>query len=325
MLKSRLLLAAGAMAAALLAAPAGWAQAPFPSQPIRIVSQFAAGSVSDLTLRLLAERMSVRMNTRILVENMPTGGGIQAARTVATATPDGHTLALLSNATAVAAATFKNLPFDAVKDFVPISGISEFGYLLLVNDQSPFRSFNDFVAAARAKPGALNIGTAAPGTTPHLLALMLKKEVKIDFAIVPFRGATDLSTAIMRNEIEVFINAYGAVRGNLDDKKLRAIAATSAKRAKQLPDVPTLQEQGVKDFEVTSWNGLFAPAGTPQAAIDRIASEMKVALDDPDFVKKLLELGIEVWPANAQELGKRMDEEIVRWTRIAQEAGIEQK
>lgn len=146
---------------ALLAQP----QATFPNRFVRIVSQFAAGSVSDITLRILADRMGARLKTQVVVENMPTGGGLLAARTVKTAPPDGHTLALLSNATAVTAAMFKNPGFDPLADFVPISGMSDFAYLLLVNNQSRFGSLQDFLAAARAKPGSLNIGTSAPGTT----------------------------------------------------------------------------------------------------------------------------------------------------------------
>lgn len=325
MLRRKLLLSAGALAASLLSASLGHAQATFPSQPIKIVSPFAAGSVSDITLRVLGERLSVRLKTRVVIENMPTGGGIAAARAVISAPADGHTLALLSNATAVTVATFKTLPFDPIKDFVPVGGISEFAYLILVNNQSGYRSFSEFVAAARAKPGTLNIGTAAPGTTPHLLAVLLRKEAKVDFTIIPFRGATDLSAAIMRNDIDIFINAYGAVRGGLEEKRLRAIAATSAARAKKLPDVPTIQEQGVPGFEVSSWNGLFAPAGTPQAAIDILSRELKAVLAEPEVVEKLVGLGLEIWPSNSQDLGKQMSSEIKRWAQVVEEAGIEKK
>lgn len=326
MFRSKLLLfAASAFVAAIFPMSAGLAQTSFPSRPIRIVSPFAVGSVSDITLRLLGDRLGTRLKTQVIIENIPTGGGIAAARAVIGAPADGHTLALLSNATAVSEATFKKLPFDTMKDFVPIGGISEFGYLVLVNGQSGYQSFRDFIAAARSKPGSLNVGTAAPGTTPHLLALLLRKEANVDFAIVPFRGAADLTTAAIRNDIDAFINAYGAVRGNLAQKQLRAIATTTARRFKMLPDVPTVQESGVPGFEVSSWNGLFAPTGTPKAVVDRIAEEMRATLAEPEIVKKLIDLGVEVWASNDQELGARMHSEIARWSRVVQEAGIEKK
>jgi tripartite-type tricarboxylate transporter receptor subunit TctC len=269
--------------------------------------------------------MGARLKTQVVVENMPTGGGLLAARTVKTAPPDGHTLALLSNATAVTAAMFKNPGFDPLADFVPISGMSDFAYLLLVNNQSRFGSLQDFLAAARAKPGSLNIGTSAPGTTPYLTALLLKKAAGIEFTIVPFRGAADLSIALIRNDIDLMINAYGAVRQNLLDKQLRAIATTTMSRSAFLPAVATANESGLPNFEVSSWNGIFAPAQTPAPAIDRLAQEMQASLAEPDVAKRFLERGVEIWPAAAPELAKRMKAEIVRWNRVIDEAGIERE
>jgi tripartite-type tricarboxylate transporter receptor subunit TctC len=324
-MKRRLIIVASALFAMTFAMHASQAQTASFDRPIRIISPFAAGSVSDVTLRLLADRLSPRLKTGVVIENMPTGGGIVAARTVLSAPADGHTLALLSNATAVTVATFKSLPFDPVKDFVPVGGISEFAYLLLSNEQSGFQNFRDFVTAAKAKPGTLNVGTAAPGTTPHLMAVLLKKEAGIDFTIVPFRGASDLTVALMRNDINVFINAYGAVRESLKQKKIRAIATTTAQRFKLLPDVPTVQEQGLPGFEVASWNGLFARAGAPPAVLDQIGKELRAVLTDPEMGKKLLELGVEVWASDSDQLASRMKSEIVRWNRAVQEAGIERK
>jgi tripartite-type tricarboxylate transporter receptor subunit TctC len=320
MLRWKYRVAANALAVAMCSISAAQAQT---SRPIRVVSPFATASVSDLTLRLVGERLGSRLNTTVVVENMPTGGGIAAASAVLTARADGNTLALLSNATAVTVATFKSLPFDPVRDFVPVSGISQFAYLVLASQKSGLRSFRDFIAAARAKPGALNVGTAAPGTTPYFTALLLKREAGIDFAIIPFKGATDLTVAILRNDIEVFINAYGAVKDNLRQNQLRAIASTTAERFKLLPDVPTVQEEGVPGFEAASWNGLFAPTGTPAAVVARIGEQMRASLAEPEIAKKLLDLGVEVWAGSPQQLSARLRAEIVRWNRVVQEAGIE--
>lgn len=315
-----------AAAAVLVAVSALAAQAQtFPSRAIRIVSPFAAASVSDITLRMLADRLGARLKTQVVVENMPTGGGVVAARTVKSAPADGHTLALLSNATAVTTAMFKTAPFDPLADFTPVSGMSDFGYILLVNEQSKYRSLQDVVAAARERPGTLNVGTAAPGTTPYLTALLLKKAAGVDFTIVPFRGASDLSIAILRNDIDLMINAYGAVRQNLAEKQLRAIAATTATRSALMPDVPTAQEAGLSGFDVSSWNGLYAPAGTPAPVVERLAREIQAALAEPDLAKLFLDRGVEVWPAKAGDLSERMKADIVRWNRVIDEAGIERQ
>ena len=301
---------------------AAQAQPNFPNRAIRVVSQFAAGSVSDLTLRMLGDRVGQRLKTQVVVENMPTGGGLLAARTVKASPADGHTLVLLSNATAVTAAMFKSPGFDPLVDFTPISGMSDFAYILLVNNKSEFKSLRDFIAAAKAKPGKLNVGTSAPGTTPYLTALLLKRAAGIDFAVIPFRGANDLSVALLRNDIDLVINAYGAVRPNLEEKQLRAIATTTMSRSAFLPDVPTAHESAIPNFEVSSWNGIFAPAKTPDAVIARLAQNMQAALAEPELTKLFLERGVEVWPAKAQDLLARMRSEIVRWNKVIDDAGI---
>jgi tripartite-type tricarboxylate transporter receptor subunit TctC len=307
-----------------ITAVAAHAQQAFPSRFIRIVSPFAAASVSDLTLRMLAERAGARLKTQVVVDNMPTGGGILAARTVKSSPADGHTLALLSNATAVTVAMFKNPGFDPLVDFKPISGMSDFAYLILAK-QSGFGSMNEFIAAARSRPGALNVGTSAPGTTPYLTALLLKKAAGIEFTIVPFRGAADLSIALLRNDIDIMINAYGAVRQNLVDKQFRALAATTMNRSTFLPDVPTVHESGIPNFEVSSWNGIFAPAHTPADVVERLTQEFQASLKEPELGKQFKERGVEIWPADTGAVTSRMTSEITRWNRVIDEVGIERE
>jgi tripartite-type tricarboxylate transporter receptor subunit TctC len=307
------------------AAVSAHAQSSFPNRPIRVVSPFPAGAVSDISLRILADRVGARLNTQMIVQNQPSGGGIVAAREALSAPADGYTLALLSNATAVSAALFKHLPFDPLADFVPVSGMSDFAYLFLTNYQSNLHTLPDFLAAARAKPGAMNVGTSDAGTTPYLTALRFKKAAGIDFTIVPFHGASELIVALLRNDVDVVINAYGAYRQSLADKQLRAIATTTASRSAFLPDVPTMQEAGVPNFEVSSWNGVFASAHTPAPLVDRLAQEIRAALAEPDLANKFHDLGIEVWPAAGAELSARMRSEIGRWNRVVDEAGIERQ
>jgi tripartite-type tricarboxylate transporter receptor subunit TctC len=307
------------------AAASAHAQSSFPNRPIRVVSPFPAGAVSDISLRILAERAGARLNTQMIVQNQPSGGGVVAAREVLSAPADGYTLALLSNATAVSAALFKHLPFDPLADFVPVSGMSDFAYLFITNSQSKLHTLQDFLTAARARPGALNVGTSDAGTTPYLTALRFKKAAGIDFTIVPFHGASELTVALLRNDVDVVLNAYGGYRQGLADQQLRALAITTASRSSFLPDVPTMQEAGLPNLEVSSWNGIFAPAHTPAPLLDRLAQEIRAALAEPELAKKFRDLGVEVWPAPAAELSARMRSEIGRWNRVVDEAGIERQ
>ena len=318
------LLLVAACAFGFAAAPAE-AESPFPSRPIRVVSPFPPGAVSDISLRILADRVGARLNGQMIVQNQPSGGGVVAAREVLSAPADGYTLALLSNATAVTAATFKHLPFDPLKDFVAVSGMSDFAYLFLANYQSSLHSLQDFLAAARAKPGVLNVGTSPPGTTPYLTALLFKKAAGIDFTIVPFHGATDLTVALLRNDVDIVINAYGGYRQSLAERQLRAIATTTARRSVFLPDVPTTQEAGIANFEVSSWNGIYAPARAPAPVVERLGQEIRAALAEPDLAQKFSDLGVEVWPGDAAALDTRMRAEIARWNRVIDEAGIERQ
>ena len=318
------ILIAATLLSGLVAAPA-LAQSDFPTRPVRVVSPFPAGAVSDISLRILAERAGARLNTQIIVQNQPSGGGVLAARQVLSAPADGYTLALLSNATAVSAALYKKLPFDSVKDFVPVTTMSDFAYLFMTNYQSRLQTLQDVLAAAKAKPGALNVGTSDGGTTPYLTALLFKRAANVDFAIVPFHGAPDLTVALLRNDVDVVINAYGAYRPVIDNKQLRAIATTTAHRSSFLPDVPTMSEAGVPNFEVSSWNGIEAPAGTPAPVVTQLNKAFQEALAEPALVAKFRDLGVETWSGSPTDLSARMQTEIARWNRVVDENHIDRQ
>jgi tripartite-type tricarboxylate transporter receptor subunit TctC len=307
-----------------LPAPA-FAQSGFPNRPIRVISPFPVGAVSDITLRILAEKAGAQLHTQIIVQNQPSGGGVIAARQVLSAPRDGYTLALLSNATAVSAALYKHLPFDPMKDFVPVATMSDFAYLFLTNYKSRFQTLQDFLTAAKAKPGTLNVGTSDAGTTPYLAALLFKRAAKVDFTIVPFHGAPDLTVALLRNDVDVVINAYGGYRASITSKQLRVLATTTAHRSSFLPNVPTTQEAGVANFEVASWNGIEAPAGTPASAVERLTKAFQAALADPDLVTKFRDFGVETWTGSPADLSSRMQAEITRWNRVVDDNHIERQ
>jgi tripartite-type tricarboxylate transporter receptor subunit TctC len=312
-------------AALLLALPSAALAQKYPSRPIRVMLPFAAGSVSDVTLRILADKLGMRLGTSIVVENQPRAGGTTAALAAKTATADGYTLVTFSSSTAISVSLLKALPYDPVADFIPISGISTFANIIAVNSGSNYRTLGDLLGAARERPGALNIGTTTVGSTNHLAANLLKSMTGLSIVIVPFRTPGDLLTAVLRNDVDAIIQSYGALKSAVESNQIRALGITTPKRTAYAPDVPTVDEAGVTGFDVVTWNGAFAPTGTPPEVIGTLNREMRGALSDPELVQRYTELGLEPLPTTPDELSGRLRAEIGKWGRVIREAGIEQQ
>ena len=286
---------------------------------------FAAGSVSDVTLRILADKLGTRLGASIVVENQPRAGGTTAALAAKTATADGYTLVTFSSSTAISVSLLKALPYDPVADFMPISGISTFANIIAVNAGSNYRTLPDLLGAARERPGALNIGTTTVGSTNHLAANLLKSMTGLNFVIVPFRTPGDLLTAVLRNDVDAIIQSYGALKSAVESNQIRALGITTPKRTAYAPNVPTVDEAGVTGFDVVTWNGAFAPTGTPPEVIGTLNREMRGALSDPELVQRYTELGLEPLPTTPDELSGRLRAEIGKWGRVIRDAGIEQQ
>jgi tripartite-type tricarboxylate transporter receptor subunit TctC len=313
------------IAALYVALPSAALAQKYPSRPIRVMLPFAAGSVSDVTLRILADKLGTRLNTSIVVENQPRAGGTTAALAAKTATADGYTLVTFSSSTAISVSLLKALPYDPVADFMPISGISTFANIIAVNSGSNYRTLGDLLGAARERPGALNIGTTTVGSTNHLAANLLKSITGLNIVIVPFRTPGDLLTAVLRNDVDAIIQSYGALKSAVESNQIRALGITTPKRTAYAPDVPTVDEAGVTGFDVVSWNGAFAPTGTPPAVIATLNREMREALSDPELLQRYTELGLEPLPTTPDELSARLRAEIGKWGRVIRDAGIEQQ
>ena len=307
-----------------LAAPSG-AQAGYPDRSVRIVLPFAAGGVADITARIIAEKLGNRLGQRFYVENQAGAGGIVAAKTVISSAPDGYTLALLSNGTAVSVTLFKKLPYDPLKDFAPISSLGNFDFVFATAASSQFKTLSDFIAAARAKPGALNVGTINVGSTQNLSAELFKTAAGIDFTIIPYRGTPEIQVALLQGDVAVMVDSYSAMKGNLADSKLRALASSGARRSEATPDMATVRESGVTDYDVVSWNALFAPAGTPPEIIKTLNSALREILADADVRKRLLDLGIEAKVSTPEELSDRLKSDIDKWGKVIEKAGIEKQ
>jgi len=307
-----------------LAAPSG-AQAGYPDRSVRIVLPFAAGGVADITARVIAEKLGNRLGQRFYVENQAGAGGIVAAKTVISSAPDGYTLALLSNGTAVSVSLFKKLPYDPLRDFTPISSLGTFDFVFATAASSQFKTLSDFIAAARAKPGALNVGTINVGSTQNLSAELFKTAAGIDFTIIPYRGTPEIQVALLQGDVAIMVDSYSAMKGNLADSKLRALASSGARRSEATPDMATVRESGVTDYDVVSWNALFAPVGTPPEIIKTLNSALREILADADVRKRLLDLGIEAKVSTPEELSDRLKSDIDKWGKVIEKAGIEKQ
>jgi putative tricarboxylic transport membrane protein len=307
-----------------LAFPQGRAgtQTKYPSKPVRIVVPFAAGGIADITARVIADKLGGKLGGRFYIENQPGAGGIAAARTVISSPPDGHTLALLSNGTAVSVSLFNHLPYDPLKDFAPISSLGYFDFVFATNGQSELKTLADFIAAAKAKPGGLNVGTINVGSTQNLSAELFKTAAGIDFTIVPYRGTPDLLVSTMQGNVALMIDGYSSMKGNLADGKIRLLASSGPVRSESTPDVPTLREAGVANYDVVSWNALFAPARTPPEIIRTLNGALQEILAEPEVKKRLLELGIEARASTPEEISARLKSDIEKWQKVIEKAGI---
>lgn len=309
---------------ALCLACCTWAsgQQAYPSKALKIVVPFGAGGVADLTARTVAQKMGENMGQSIVIENKPGAGGVVATDAVAKSAPDGYTLLLMSNATAVSAGLFKSLPYDAEKDLIPLSVLGTFDIAIVVPQESKFASLADLLAFAKANPGKLNIGSINVGSTQHLAAELFKSTAGIDAQVVPFNGTPAVLTALRGGQIDVGVEILAPVLPQIKGQALRALAVTGDKRAAALPQVPTAKEAGVKTLYAASWNALAAPAKTPRDIVQRLNQEIQSALNNPDVRKKLIDMNVDPQPGTLQQAADLLSSETRRWGDVIQRAGI---
>jgi len=307
-------------------AAAAWGSAAlaqnYPARPIKLLVGFTPGGGVDINGRLLARKLSELLGQQVVVENRPGAGTNIANELVAKAAPDGYTLLINTAAVAINMSLYKNLPFDTLRDFAPVSVFSESQNFLVVNAQAPFRSAGDVIAAARARPGALNYASAGSGTTQHLAAELFKLRTRTDIVHVPYKGSAPALTALVAGDVDmVFINVPSILQ-YVKSGRLRAVAAAGAKRSDMLPEVPTLKEAGVEGVEVVVWYGVLAPAGTPREIISVLASAIARAAWSPDVKQRLLEQGSEPVGNTPEEFGVLLRDEVAKWGEVVKAAGM---
>ena len=280
-----------ATAGVLSAAPAQ-AQGTWPDKPLKLVVPYPAGGNADNTARLLATQLGQRLGQQVVVDNRPGGSGTIGAAAVAKAPADGYTLLLDATAFTVNPSLFPKLPFDAAKDFAPISLVLQVPLLMVVPANSPFQSVADLVKAARARPGHLTYASAGNGGAQHLAGELFKQGQKVAITHIPYRGGAPALTDLIGGQVDMMFSATTASGPFVKSGKLRALAISSPRRVEGWESVPTVAESGVPGFQVSEWNGLFAPAGTPRPVLERLEAETRAIVASPEMKKRFAELGV---------------------------------
>ena len=314
------------LAAVILTVPTPTNAEPgYPNRPVRILVPYGPGGVADTTVRLLGQKLNERLGQQFVIENRPGAGGILAAKAGAMAPPDGYTLALTGNGTAISKSLFKTLPYDVLRDFKSVSVMAWLDLTIATKADGPLKTVSDIVAAAKKNPGKLNFGTIAPGSTQHLSAELFRLTGDIKVAMVTFRTTPDLVTALLRGDVDVGFDYLAGFRAQISDNALRAVASTGDKRSPSTPDVPTVKESGMPDYVVTSWNAVSAPAATPDDIVQFLSKEIREALKSPDIQAKALQFGLDARGTTPEEMQARMRADIEKWGAVIEKAGLEKQ
>ncbi len=299
------------------------AQDAYPTKPIRLIVPFPPAGGTDVLSRAVAQSIATSNKWTIVVENRPGAGGNIGLEAAAKSPPDGYTIAMGQTANlAVNPALYAKMPFDPLKDFAPIALVSSQPLVLVVGAQSRYKSLKDVVDAAKAKPGALNMGSAGNGTIGHIGGELFQRRAGVKFAHIPYKGAGPVVTDLMGGSVDLFFANTQSVAGQIAGGKLRAIAVASPKRLEILPDVPTIAEQGYAGFEAATWSGLVAPAATPKPVIDRLNAEVVKALNSPETRQKLRDDGSTPLGGTPQQFADFLKAEHAKWGAVVREAAI---
>jgi tripartite-type tricarboxylate transporter receptor subunit TctC len=317
-----LLSAASCAFALLLCAPAH-AQDKWPSRPITYVVPFAAGGTTDVLARVIGNKLGPALGTTVVVDNKPGAGGNIGSDFVAKAALDGYTiLGGTISSHAINVSLYPSIPYDPIKSFQPVTLIGTLPNVLVVNASSPYQTLKDVIGAAKAKPGALTFGSSGNGTSQHLSGELFQSMTGAKMLHIPYKGSAPSMQALLGQQVDlVFENILAAVP-LIQSGKVRALAVTSGTRASSLPDVPTLSEAGLPGYEIVSWQAVFAPAGTPQPVVQRLATEIGKIINDPEVKSRLAGLGVEPSGAGPAELGALQKSEVAKWAKLIKASNI---
>ena len=296
--------------------------ADYPDHPVRMIVPFTPAGATDLLARLVGERLAEKLGQAVIIDNRPGAGANLGAGLAARARPDGYTLLMgPASVYAISATLYSKLDYDLVKDLVPVSLVANVPHVLLVNVDLPVKSLPELIELAKRKPGALNIASQGSGTVSHLEAELLGHMAAIAMVHVPYRGSAPALIDLMGAHTQVMFDSIASALPHIRAGKLRAIAVASKRRSTLLPDVPTVDESGLKGYSANSWLGIFVPAGTPKAIVERLQRDLSASVDEPNSRARLLEAGFEPQSSTAAAFAKLVRDEIDKWRPIVKMSG----
>jgi tripartite-type tricarboxylate transporter receptor subunit TctC len=307
---------------AIVATSSGALADTYPSKPVRAIIPFGAGSATDIIPRIVFDQLSSQLGQPIIVENRGGAGGTIGSLAVAKADPDGYTLLVNSSAHTITPAIYPNLTYDVARDFAAVGAIGSVPNVLIISPEKGLKTLPEFVAAAKAKPGAFNFASVGVGSAVHLSAERFRISAGYEAQHIPFKGGAEALTEVIAGRVEYYFCPIATALPHIRDGKLLGLAVSSPKRASALPDVPTTLESGFADSDYTFWIGVFAPAKTPKEIVDRLNREMATAVAAPAVREKLGVLGVELMPMTPSEFDAHVKGEIVRYATFAKAAGL---
>lgn len=295
---------------------------PFPSRPIRIIVPFGPGGFTDVAARILQKELAPAIGQPVVIENKPGAGStIGTAEVAKQAKPDGYTLVMISTTHVITPHLYKEMPYDPIKDFTPVMKLAEGPYVLVVHPSLPVKSVADLIALAKSKPGAVDYASSGNGSSQHLVGALFATMAGAPLNHVPYKGSSGAMNDLLGGQVKVSFVGVPNALPNLASGKLRALAVTTAKRYPGLPDVPTLDEAGVKGYDATLWLGLLAPPGTPRDIVLKLNSEITKILSTPDARKFMSSAGVDVATSTPEEFGALLQSELDRWGKVVRETG----
>jgi len=305
----------------LLALSYGASAQQYPNKPIHLIVPFGPGGFTDVAARILQKELQPVLGQPIIVENKPGAGSTIGTDFVAKAAPDGYNLVMISTTHVISPHLYKEMPYDPVKDFTPVMKLAEGPYVLVVNSQTPYRSVNDLVAAAKAKPGTIDFASSGNGSSQHLVGALFMNMSGAKLNHVPYKGSNQAMQDVIGGQVPVSFVGMPNALPNLASGKIRALAVTTKRRDAELPNVPTMDEAGVKGYDATIWLALLAPKGTPAEVVQKINAAVTKVLSTPDAKKLMTSAGVDVAPSTPEELERLMVTELDRWGKVVRETG----
>jgi len=298
------------------------AQQAYPNKPVRLIVPFAPGGFTDVVARILGQKLSQSLGQQFVIENKPGAGSTIGTDFVAKAAPDGYTLVMVSSTHVISPHIYRNLPYDPVKSFTVVGKLVDSPYVLLVHPKVPAKNVQEFIALAKAKPDAVHYASSGNGSAQHLMGGLFVATTGAPLKHVPYKGSSGAANDLVAGVVESSFAGVTNALAQVPQGRLRALAVTTAKRAPQLPDVPTMQEAGVAGYDASVWLALLAPAGTPPEVVQKLNTEIARLMEAPDTRKALFDAGVEPTPSSPQAMTTYLEQELVRWGKVVKDAGV---